>query len=51
MKRSLKLGMFYLASGAVALHLGGCGGGGGSRWILQLLGDLTADTLFLRGVD
>lgn len=50
MKRSVKLGLFYLASGAVAFHSIGCGGGS-SRWIMQWLGDVAADTFFLRGID
>jgi hypothetical protein len=47
MTRNLKVALFFLASGALALSSGGCGG----RWFMQLLGDLSADTFFLRGID
>lgn len=48
MKRNLKVALFCLTTGAIALASGGCGGG---SWIMQLLGDLAGDTLFLRGID
>jgi hypothetical protein len=45
MKRSIKLALMSLATGAVALHAGGCSvGGGGIDWFWRMLGDAVGDT-------
>ncbi len=41
MKRSIKLALMSLSTGAVALALGGCGG---YNWFWRMLGDAVGDT-------
>lgn len=43
MKR-MKLVLMTLATGAMALAIGGCSWGGGSSWIWRMLGDAVGDT-------
>jgi hypothetical protein len=40
----MKVLLMTLATGAMALAIGGCSWGGGSSWIWRMLGDAVGDT-------